>query len=116
MDYQMTTSKINIKPLSVNQAHRTVGNRILKSKAYKEYEQELFYILPNFTVPESKLELCIEVGLSNKLSDIDNIVKPFVDVLQKKYDFNDRMIYKLTVHKFDIKKGEEYIKFGIGEY
>lgn len=59
------------------------------------------------------LEIFIEVGFSNKQSDIDNIVKPFVDILQKKYKFNDRFIYKMTVEKHIVEKGNEYIEFYI---
>ena len=65
-------------------------------------------------VPEGELELIIQFGFSSKLSDIDNGVKTFIDVLQKKYDFNDRRIYRLVVNKVIVKKGDEYINFKIG--
>ena len=58
----------------------------------------------------------IFVGVSSKLLDVDNLAKPFIDVLQKKYDFNDRMIYKLILEKTDVKKGEEFIDFKIKKY
>jgi len=71
------------------------------------------HLLPDVEpIMESKpMEIFIEVGFSNKASDIDNIVKPFVDILQKKYKFNDKHIYKMTVEKFIVDKGNEYIEF-----
>ncbi len=107
--------RIDIKPLTVNQAHRTVNGRILKSSAYRGYEQTLFYLLPIKKIPKGKLFLEIKVGLSSKLSDVDNVVKPFVDILQKKYNFNDRMIYKLHIEKTDVPKKKEFIEFKINE-
>ena len=107
---------IKIKALTVNKAHRTYNGRILKSREYHAYEQELFYLLPKLEVPDCKLILNVRFGLSSKLSDLDNLAKPFIDILQKKYNFNDRMIYKLTLVKEDVKKGDEYIDFEISSY
>jgi len=61
-----------------------------------------------------KMELNIKVGFKSKASDIDNIVKPFTDVLQKKYNFNDNQIYRLVVEKEIIKT--PYIEFELKEY
>ena len=69
--------------------------------------------LSPFQFPNGKLKLSITFGLSNKMSDIDNPVKPFVDILQKKYGFNDRDIYEMSLKKDIVKKGEEYIKWSI---
>ena len=99
--------KIKIKPLSVNDAWQ---GRRFKTKKYKSYEEELLYKLRPLKIPE-KIRLDIDVGYSNKCSDIDNCLKPLLDVLQKKYGFNDRNIYELKVKKSIIKKGQEYIDF-----
>jgi len=101
-------SRVNIKPLSVNKAWR---GRRFKTSDYEIYEKELYYLLPNIEVSKGKLKLNIEFGLSSKGSDIDNCLKQFIDVCQKKYLFNDNRIYKLTLEKVDVKKGEEYIDF-----
>lgn len=53
--------------------------------------------------------LHIEFGFSNKASDLDNPVKPILDILQKKYGFNDRDIYELHIKKTIVPKGNEYI-------
>ena len=100
--------KIQIKPLSVNKCW--MGRRF-KTKDYKDYEEIVLKALPKIKIPEGKLHIKLEFGFSNKAADWDNPIKPFVDLLQKKYKFNDKVIYKASVTKKDVKKGKEYIKF-----
>lgn len=69
-----------------------------------------------YELPKPPYKLLIEFGHSSSLFDIDNGLKPFIDVLQKKYNFNDRYIYHLTVVKKIVPKKEEYIKFQIKHY
>lgn len=99
---------IKIKALSINKCFQ--GKRF-KTPAYKVYEQELWYLLPNKNIPQGKLQLDIKVGLSSKNADLDNVCKPMIDIFQKKYLFNDKQIYKLNLEKEDVQKGEEYIDF-----
>jgi Holliday junction resolvase RusA-like endonuclease len=102
---------VNIKPLSVNLAWQ--GKRF-KTPEYKRYEKAVLLMLPNkIDIPKPPFSLKIEFGLSSKLNDIDNGVKPFVDILQKKYGINDRDIYHLQVLKTIVGKGKEFIKFKI---
>jgi len=103
---------IQIKPLSVNKCYK---GRRFKNQKYKSYELELTLKLPPLIVPDGHLELVIEFGFSNAGSDIDNCVKVFQDVLQKKYGFNDNMIYRLVVSKIIVEKGKEYIDFKLQE-
>jgi Holliday junction resolvase RusA-like endonuclease len=102
--------KVSIKPLTVNKAWQ--GKRF-KTPKYKAYEKELLLKLRPLSVPEGKLMLIVVFGVSSKLSDWDNPVKPFQDCLQKKYGFDDRRIYEASVKKMDVKKGEEFIEFEI---
>jgi Holliday junction resolvase RusA-like endonuclease len=44
------------------------------------------------------------IGLSNKLSDIDNVAKQFIDILSKAYNFNDNQIYSLVMQKEIVNK------------
>lgn len=104
--------KINIKPLSVN---RCWYGRMFKTKAYLKYQEELAYQLPRLEMP-NKIYLKLKIGFSNKLSDIDNCLKPMLDIFQFKFGFNDRDIYKLEIEKEIVKKGEEYIKFEFEKY
>lgn len=99
---------IKIKPLSVNEAWQ---GRRFKTYAYKTYEKELLLKLKTVNIPEGRLILCVTFGVSNSNSDWDNPVKPFQDVLQKKYRFNDSRIAKAFVEKEVVKKGDEFIHF-----
>ena len=102
--------KLNIKPLSVNKAWK--GKRF-KTEDYKRYERNCLLLLPKLTIPADNLRLSIVFGVSNKANDIDNGLKPIIDILQKKYDFNDSRIYELNVRKEITKKGYEFILFEI---
>lgn len=104
--------KINIKPLSVNECWQ---GRRFKTKEYKQYEKDLLLMLPNIKLKIQRVSIDIVFGFSNSLCDIDNPLKPFLDILQKKYNINDRDIYKLIVSKEVIKKGNEFIKYQITE-
>lgn len=100
--------KIQIKPLSANQAW---NGRRFKSKLYLSYEKELMLRLPPMKIPPPPYEFRGEYGFSNKASDLDNPTKQLVDVLCKKYNFNDKDIYKITLVKKIVKKGQDYIAF-----
>lgn len=104
---------IKIKPLSVNKAWQ--GKRF-KTIDYTRFERYLMYLLPKKVKIPEKIELRIKWGLSSKLADIDNPLKPFIDVLQKKYKFNDNQIFRLIVEKEETKKGDEFIAFEIVEF
>lgn len=105
-------TEIKIKPLSVNKAWQ---GRRYKTSDYRAYEQELWYLLPNKNISQGEIQIDIEIGVQ-KLYDIDNCLKPFLDILQKKYNFNDNMIGRLIIEKKIVKKGGEYIKFLIKPY
>jgi len=102
--------KLDIKPLSVNEAWR---GRRFKTPKYSKYISDLLFILPKIDIPEGYLHLSLEFGFSNSASDFDNPVKCFVDCLQKKYGFNDKMIKRCTINVEKTKKGSEYIKFNL---
>ena len=106
--------KIQIKPLSVNQAWQ--GKRF-KTPLYKQWSVKTLLMMPKkINVPEGKLKVKINFGFSNSGSDIDNPVKPFLDMFKFKYDINDNRIYKLEVEKFIVKKGFDYIEYIIEKY
>lgn len=101
---------VKIKPLSVNQAWR---GRRWKTRDYSDYEKDLLLLLPKMNVPNGRLSIKLVFGLSSRSGDLDNPVKPFVDVLQKKYGFDDKVIYEMHVQKEIVSKGDEYIQFDI---
>lgn len=103
--------EIQEKPLSVNQAWQ--GKRF-KTDIYKAYEKKMLLLLPKAKKPFSDmLRIEIHFGFSNQCSDIDNPVKPLLDILQKKYGFNDKSIFELNLRKNIVQKGDEFIKIGI---
>jgi Holliday junction resolvase RusA-like endonuclease len=103
--------ELKVKPLSVNQVWQ--GKRF-KTQIYKKYEHDLLLILPKAKKQFSDM-LRIELffGFSSPLADIDNPVKPIIDILQKKYGFNDKNIFEMNLRKCIVKKGEEFISIGI---
>lgn len=100
--------KINIKTLSVNEAWQ---GRRFKTDKYKKYESDLLLLLPKINIPNPPYRLNIIVGFSNKASDLDNILKPFLDILQKKYSINDKHIEILHIEKQIVIKNNEFISF-----
>ena len=106
--------RVNIKHLSVNEAWK---GRRFKTDKYKRYQRDVMLLLRPLQIPAvpAKLAISITVGYSNALADIDNVAKPFIDILQKKYGFNDSRIYRLTLVKEVVKKGKEFIEFDITE-
>lgn len=102
--------RLDIKPLSVNEAWQ--GKRF-KTKKYKAYERDVLLMLGEFTVPSGPLTLSLVFGFSSAASDIDNPVKCFTDCLQKKYGFNDSRIHELHVSKVKVKNGDEFIDWDV---
>ena len=101
--------EIKIKPMSVNDVWQ---GRRFKSPAYKQYEKAVLYMLPKkINIPEPPFVLTLEFGFSSASSDWDNPIKPFQDILAKKYGFNDKLIKKGVVTIETVKKGQEYVKF-----
>jgi len=101
---------VSKKPLSVNEAWK--GTRY-KTKVYNSYEKELLLTLPKIVMPPPPYEIYLHFGFSNKKADIDNPVKPFLDIMQKKYNFNDCDIFSLIIKKSVVKKGLEFIEFDV---
>lgn len=74
-------------------------------------------LLPKMAIVKAPYFVGLQFGFSNNASDIDNPVKPLLDILQKKYKwFNDKNIRKMYVEKILVKKGDEYINFLILPY
>ena len=102
--------RLNIKPLSVNDAWK--GKRF-KTDKYKAYEKEVLMLLKPLKIPDGYLQIYLKWGFSSRSSDWDNPIKSFQDCLQKKYGFNDNRIKKAVVECELVKKGNEFIEFNI---
>ena len=101
---------IDKKPLSVNQAWQ---GRRYKTKLYQQYEGKMLADLPELSIPPGPLSVSLTFGFSNRASDLDNPVKPMLDILQKRYHFDDSRIYLLSVNKKIVPKGQESVTFEI---
>jgi len=105
---------LKIKALSVNQAYR--GRRFISAK-YHQYKRDVSLILPkNLKIPDGPLEIYFRFGVARLNCDVDNPVKPFLDILQSQYGFNDSRVQKITSEKEKVKTGEEYIIFDVISY
>lgn len=98
--------------MTVNQAWK---GRRFKSDEYKSYIRVLTlkYLPKKIELPEPPYIIYFNFGFSSSLSDWDNPIKPFQDIIAAKYGFNDKLIKKGVVEIFDVKKGEEFIEFKI---
>ena len=90
------SGRLDIKPFSVNKAYK---GRKFKTDAYKAFEKECLYRLPKTLIPAPPYKLTLWFTFSNARQDIDNTIKPFQDILQKRYGFNDKDIAELHVYK-----------------
>lgn len=107
----MIQFKIHEKPLSINEAFQ---GRRFKTPAYKDYEKSMLLMMPKAKIDtDQMLRVEFFFGFSNQASDLDNPVKLLMDIAQKKYGFNDKMVFELNVRKCIVKKGEEFIHMGI---
>ena len=104
-------NRVNLKPLSMNEAFM---GRKRKTAAYRNYEIKVPKELPDLDLPDrGPMGLRLRAGLSNRAADLDNVVKPFLDILQANYGFNDNRIYIIEMTKVKVLKGEEYIAFDL---
>lgn len=101
--------RIDIAPLSVNEAWQ---GRRFKTPKYKQYEKDVLFLLPKKSF-EPPFKVTITFGFSSKLSDIDNPLKPILDIVQKKYGIDDKDIWELNVKKVITKKKSEFIEIEI---
>lgn len=103
-------ARIDIKPLSVNKCFQ---GRRFRTKDYDVYEKGVMAQLVSMKMPPPPLTIEITAGFSNKLSDLDNCLKPFIDCLQKRYGFNDRDIYMIIAKKVIVDKNKDFIEFNV---
>lgn len=121
-DIALTTDPIErtlvIKPMSVNKAYKVKYNRQLKTREYKGYEKKILALLSDQVeqckYPEhEELYFKMIVGSSAKL-DLDNTIKPFLDILQKYFGFNDNQITFMQIEKKIVEYGLEFMTFELG--
>lgn len=109
----MTEITLNVKPISVNAVWQ--GKRF-KTKVYKDYEKELLYFLKRYKPLNAKTKyykVNLLFGIKNfALTDVDNLVKPLMDIIVKAGIIkDDRYVAEYNIKK--IKSENNFIKIGI---
>jgi len=97
--------EIQAKPLSVNKVWK---GRRFKTQDYKDYENELLYLIrPEPTLGYVSLSFTFHLtSRSFSRSDLDNFLKPLIDILVKAGCIeDDRKVLKISAEK---KLAEEY--------
>jgi Holliday junction resolvase RusA-like endonuclease len=91
--------EILIKPLTVNKAWQ--GKRF-KTKDYKEYEEELLWLLKGLEKTNGFVEIKYSLYLKYySTSDVGNFEKPLTDIIVKAGLIeDDKYITKITMEKF----------------
>lgn len=103
---------IKTKPLSVNEYQ----GKNKRPDILKAYKVRLSYLFPKINIPTGDKELTVLVGFSSTSSDVDNVLKPFIDAMAEYYDFNDKTIIRIIVEKVTVPRGTEFIGFELGKY
>lgn len=61
------------------------------------------------------IKITFKASFSNRASDLDNILKPTLDALQKVFDWNDKFCYEIAAYKTLVKRGEERLEIHVEE-
>jgi len=112
--FKEVSNGLKVKPMSVNQSYL---GRKRKSSAYHAYEKYIMTQIDAQPLPsKGLLQIDFVFGVSTRSADLDNPIKPILDLLQKIHQFNDNRVYKLTAEKHIVAKGEEYLYYRIHSY
>lgn len=84
------------------------------TKEGKDWFEEAGYLLKSQVKTKNPIETPCEIWIvlytARMSQDVDNILKPILDLLQKQGIIkNDNLIYKLDIEKYKVKVGEERI-------
>jgi len=111
----MECIRIPVKPLSANEAYKFNRNGYMyKSKAYHQFAKTVsdFLSVHHLEIPPEG-PLFFKANFGVQRTDLDNCQKPFLDILEKVYNFNDKRIDEIHIKKHRVPKQCEYIEFGI---
>lgn len=106
--------RIEIKPLSVNDAWRGRKFSTPKKKKYEaKVKQELKDCVLEDCIPPYEIHFRFWIP---KLQDYDNCIKVTQDIVCEHFGINDRDIYKAIIEKVPVKSWQEYFEIEILTY
>ena len=110
----MNSIRLPIPPLSANDAwgYNKRGFKY-KTKEYNLYQKQVLSYLSVMPVEIPKGLLFFKANFGVARKDLDNCEKPFIDILEKAYGFNDSVIDEIHVKKHRVPKDCEYIEFAL---
>jgi Holliday junction resolvase RusA-like endonuclease len=88
------------------------GRTTYKTSDYKRFQEEMAAILMGEEWPygDKPVHFIVYAGLSNKASDLDNIIKPLLDTYQNIFEeFNDKTVQGIILQRDRVKRGGEYL-------
>lgn len=102
-----------IVPISLNNFYHNVqGKGRVKTKKAKKWCEDLYLLLPMVDLPQGHFGLMMHFGTPYyATADLDNMVKPVVDVMQAKWEFNDKLIDNYVLRKSKTIMGCGFIEF-----
>lgn len=102
----------DLKPVSVNQAWYRNKTR---SRVYMDYIEGWHHYLmgesidSDIEIKDMRFKVVVHVGFSNRASDLDNVLKPTIDIMQQWFNFDDKQVIHLEAFKHITTKGNDYI-------
>jgi Holliday junction resolvase RusA-like endonuclease len=88
------------------------GRTTYKTADYKRFQEDMAVILMDQTwdFKSNPVHFIVYAGLSNKASDLDNIIKPLLDTYQNIFEeFNDKTVQGIILQRDRVKRGGEYL-------
>ena len=107
-----------MKPLSANRMFVRKNRTTFKTADYKKFQEDMALILIGSKWPfeDKPVLFIVYAGLSNKASDLDNIIKPLLDTYQSIFEeFNDKTVQGIILQRDRVKRGGEYLWVRIAE-
>lgn len=91
-------TEIKVKPLSANQCWQ---GRRYKTRKYDDYIKECLLLLPKRDQIKGECGIKIVFALEKpKRQDVDNFLKPLLDIITKKgYIEDDRFVQEISIKK-----------------
>ncbi len=91
--------RIPLKAVSINAYHTLSGRRIIISRVGREYQQQVKEYLPEGYI-DGKIKISLTFYFTTRRKrDLDNVVKPLVDIMKDCLFGDDDLVYSYTLEK-----------------